>query len=236
LDPVDRVRHIMAGYYAHCSALDECIGRLRAAIQNAGLEENTIFVFTSDHGDMLGSHGLWKKQWPYDESACVPFLLKFPKVGKKSRTVEAPINTPDIMPTLLDLCGIPIPLSVQGKSRVPVLYGGPSSDEAALIGNYHPFGQWDAARGGKEWRGVRTAQYTYVCDLSGPWLLFDNINDPYQQNNLVNPPESAGLQKKMAALLQKKLAETNDQFDSGMNYIHQWKYPVDKTGTVIYSN
>jgi arylsulfatase A-like enzyme len=234
-DPAERTRHIMAGYYAHCSALDACVGRLQAAIREAGLEEDTIFVFTSDHGDMLGSHGLWKKQWPYDESACVPFLLKFPRFGKTRREVATPINTPDIMPTLLQLCGIPVPSSVEGQSRAPAMTGQTSVDNAVLIANYHAFGQWPADRGGKEWRGVRTERYTYVQDLDGPWLLFDNQNDPYQMKNLVNRPEFEPLQKQMELLLRRKLDETNDQFEPGLSYIRQLGYPVDETGTVPYA-
>jgi arylsulfatase A-like enzyme len=236
LDPVERTRQIMAGYYAHCSALDGCIGLLQAAIRRAGLEANTIFVFTSDHGDMLGSHGLWKKQWPYDESACVPFLLKAPQVSRAGCEVETPINTPDIMPTLCDLCGVPVPESVQGRSLAPAMASDVwPKDEAALIANYHPFGQWSAGRGGKEWRGVRTARYSYIKDLNGSWLLFDNQTDPYQMDNLVNRPEHAALQRKMESRLRQKLEQTGDSFSGGMDYVRQWGYPVDETGTVPYT-
>jgi len=234
-DPVERTRQIMAGYYAHCSALDGCVGHLQAAIQKAGLEENTIFVFTSDHGDMLGSHGLWKKQWPYDESARIPFLLKYPALGRGGSEVETPINTPDIMPTLCELCGIPVPSSVQGRSYAPAMHSGDWPDEAALIANYHPFGQWEAQLGGKEWRGVRTIRHTYVKDLNGPWLLFDNEADPYQMDNWVNRPEHADLQVRMESLLGQKLKQTGDSFADGMDYIRQWGYEVDATGTVPYA-
>ena len=236
MNPVDRVRHIMAGYYAHCSALDGCIGHLQAAIRQAGLEENTIFVFTSDHGDMLGSHGLWKKQWPYDESARIPFLLKYPALRRTGSEAKTPLNTPDIMPTLLDLCGIPVPASVQGQSRVSVMNGRESLEDAVLIINVQPFGQWEARRGGKEWRGVRTIRYTYVKDLNGPWLLFDNQADPYQMDNLVNRPEHQALQQSLEERLKKKLLETNDEFADGMEYIRRWNYAVNQNGTVEYSN
>ncbi len=232
----ERTRKIMAGYYAHCSALDGCIGHLQTAIRQAGLEENTIFVFTSDHGDMLGSHGLWKKQWPYDESARIPFLLKYPALRRAGCEVQTPINTPDIMPTLLDLCGISIPSSVQGRSYVPSMHGGDWPDEAVLIANYHPFGQWEAQRGGKEWRGVRTIRYTYVKDLNGPWLLFDDEADPYQMDNLVDRPEHADLQARMELLLGQKLKQTGDSFSPGMDYIRQWNYKVDENGTVPYAS
>lgn len=232
---LETVRLISAGYYAHCTALDHCIGRLQAAIRQEGLEEDTIFVFTSDHGDMLGAHGLWNKQQPYDESVRVPFLLKYPALtGRRGTSIKTPINTPDIMPTLCDLCGIPVPPSVDGRSRAPLLRGEAMADDGALIANYHAFGQMAASKGGKEWRGIRTSRYTYVKDLKGPWLLFDNQNDPWQKENLVNRYEAVVLQAQMEKLLSKKLAETGDMFAEGMEYVRLWNYKVDKNGTVEY--
>src|SRR5207244_9584863 len=108
-------RKDLSGYYAHCAALDDCVGQLLTTLEETGLDRNTIVLFTSDHGDMLGSHGMQKKQKPYDESVRVPFLIRLPKtLGTKSRKLEAPINSEDIMPTLLGLCGVPIPKTVQG--------------------------------------------------------------------------------------------------------------------------
>jgi arylsulfatase A-like enzyme len=231
LKPADRSRHLLAGYYAHCTALDECVGTLQTAIRQAGLEKNTIFVFTSDHGDMLGSQGLWLKQWPYDESARVPFLLKYP-VLSDGRSVNVPLNTPDIMPTLCGLCDIPVPPGVQGQSYAPLLDGGEERDEAALIANYHPFGWWAAVRGGREWRGVRTARHTYVRTLEGPWLLFDNETDPYQMTNLVNQPEHSALQTRLEQKLQEKLRETGDRFEKGMEYVRRWNIKVNQEGTI----
>jgi arylsulfatase A-like enzyme len=251
--PLETPALIASGYYAHCAAMDRCVGQLQDAIRSAGLEEDTIFIFTSDHGDMLGSHGQWNKQQPYDESARVPFLLKFPRFGpetkskvlfgnpkrseaaKTGRTVNAPINSPDILPTLCDLCGIPAPSTAEGESFADRLFDNPRNDDAALIASYHPFGQWEARRGGKEWRGVRTARYTYVRDLNGPWLLFDNETDPYQMNNRVNRPEHAALQADLEARLQEKLRQTGDEFLPGMDYIRRWNYKVNEFGTVQYS-
>src|SRR5439155_27289766 len=72
------LRKNLAGYYAHCSALDAAMGELIQTLQETGLAEITILVFTADHGDMLGSHGMMKKQKPFDESVRVPFLLRWP--------------------------------------------------------------------------------------------------------------------------------------------------------------
>jgi len=230
-------RNALAGYYAHIAALDDCIGRLLQTLHELGLEDDTIFVFTSDHGDMLYSHGYQKKQQPWDESIRIPFLLRYPaRLGNQSRTIHTPINTPDILPTLLDLCGIQIPATVEGTSFLPILTGtGPEPDNAALITCPSPFGQWKRSRGGREYRGIRTRRYTYVRDLTGPWLLYDNLEDPYQLRNLVNRPEYADLQKHLDQLLDRKLKQTNDQFLPGPEYIKQWGYQVDESGTVPYS-
>ena len=98
----NEAREWIAGYYAHCTALDDCLGALLQTIEEEGLEDNTIFVFTSDHGDMLGSQGEVKKQRPWEESIRVPFLLRWPqRFGLNGRQIDALLDTPDILPTLL---------------------------------------------------------------------------------------------------------------------------------------
>ena len=230
------VRDRQAGYYAHCSALDDCIGQLRDTLAETGLDQNTLLLFTSDHGDLLGAHGAWNKQQPYDESIRVPFLLRPPpRFGIKPRKLEAPINSEDIMPTLLGLCGIGIPKSVEGLDYSGYIRRGRNpSDGATLILCAAPFGQWTRKQGGKEYRGLRTTRYTYVRDLNGPWLLFDNYKDPSQLANLVNSPAQAPLQKRLDAWLKRKLASAHDEFLPADEYIRKWGYTVDANGTVPY--
>ena len=229
-------RKELAGYYAHCAALDACVGDLLGTLKDRGIEDDTIFVFTSDHGDMLGSQGMSRKQKPWDESIMVPFLLRYPAgCGRAGRTIDMPINTPDIMPTLLGLCGIKAPDTVEGTDYSGVLKGtARPTNDAALITCPSPFGEWRRPRG-REYRGVRTRRYTYVRDLRGPWLLYDNRQDPYQMNNLVGKPEHAEVQKKLEAMLSAKLKATSDEFLSGWDYIKKWGYKVDKNGTVPYT-
>ena len=222
------------GYYAHMTALDECMGMLQNTIKEAGIDEDTIFVFTSDHGDMMGSQGFRQKQKPYDESIRVPFLLKYPALfGKKGKKADTIISAVDIMPTLLGLSGIPIPEAVQGRDLSPILRGEEKdTTDAALISCVTPFGEWERRRGGKEYRGVRTRRYTYVEDLNGPWLFFDNEKDPYQMTNLVGNESHSSVQKEMAALLRKKLKECGDEFLTGPEYIKKWHYKPDKNGSI----
>jgi len=229
-------RKTLAGYYAHCTALDDCFGELRRTLRETGLEENTLLVFTSDHGDMLGSQGAYKKQRPWDEAIRVPLLLRWPKgLRGKARQLDAPINSEDLMPTFLGLCGVPIPGTVEGLDYSRYIRGGRDpGDGATVIQCVSPFGEWVRRSGGKEYRGVRTTRYSYVRDLDGPWLLYDTQTDPYQTTNLVNLPKQARLQARLEAVLTRKLKERHDAFLPGEAYIKQWGYKVDANGTVPY--
>lgn len=238
-DLVSEARQWLAGYYAHCSALDACVGDLITTLRESGIEDDTVFVFTSDHGDMLGSQGHTKKQRPWEESIRVPFLLRYPRLpGWQARQTDALIDTPDIMPTLLCLCGVAIPDSVEGLDFSAHIAGGEDpSDGSALILCVQPFGQWTRAKhGGREYRGLRTKRHTYARDRDGPWLLYDNEADPYQLRNLVDEPEASGVWAELDQTLDRTLASQNDEFLPGMDYIDQWGYAVDETGTVPYTN
>ncbi len=229
-------RKELAGYYAHCSALDECFGLLLDAIKNKGIENNTIVLFTSDHGDMLHSHGLTRKQKPYAESVYVPFLLRYPDAfGITGRNCGGFIDAPDIMPTLLELAGLDIPQSVSGKSFARHFYGAKDpSAGTGLIACYHPFGEYQRSKGGVEYRGVITQDFTYTKTLQGPWLLFDNKNDKYQETNLINDPEYKNIQAKLEEQLHNMLANQDDRFCPGEEYTDKWGYQLDETGTVPY--
>lgn len=226
-------RRDLAGYYAHIAAMDDCLADLLATLDAHGLRDDTLIVFTSDHGDMLGSHGQIRKQKPWDESIRVPLLVRYPAARRQPRAVDVPVNTPDLMPTLLRLCGLPVPPTVQGDDHSALIRGAPApADNPALIACHSPFGEWQRGNGGREYRGVRTCRHTYVRDLNGPWMLFDNEADPYQLDNLVNTPANAALQARLERELQRLLAQTRDDFLPGPDYIARWGYTVDATGTV----
>lgn len=231
-----QARNDLAGYYAHCTALDHCMGQLLQTCHDLNLDDNTLIVFTSDHGDMLWSHGFQKKQQPYEESARVPLLMRYPaRLGHRQRRLRATIATEDILPTLLRLCDLSVPSSVEGLDFSGYITGGKDpSDGAATLLCPAPFGQWSRDRGGREYRALRTQRYTYARDLNGPWLLYDNQKDPYQQHNLIGKPGATALQKRMDDWLTRKLKAQNDAFAPAETYIRQWGYRVDATGTVIY--
>lgn len=223
-----------AGYYAHIIAMDKCIGKLQKAIEETGISENTIFVFTSDHGEMLGSHS-WRprqKQVSWAEAVRVPFLIKYPAAYKgKKIEIEAPIGTPDILPTLLSMSGLPIPESIEGESMIDVIDSQEAGKEkAALVMQLSPFaGDYD------EYRGIYTDRYAYVKMLDGPSRLFDNEMDPLQMNNLINKPEYAELQEKMELKLQKELKKIGDEFKPSQYYLDKWNYKVRAGGAIPYA-
>ncbi len=120
----ERVLKDLRGYYSHITALDDCVGKIWKAVKDAGIEKNSILVFTADHGDMLGAHRSWNKQQPYEESIRVPFLIHYPSVlGKEGKTSAVLLNTPDILPTLLGFSNIVVPTWVEGKDLSGIISG-----------------------------------------------------------------------------------------------------------------
>ncbi len=230
-------KDILKGYYAHCSALDSYIKQLQDAIMTNNLEDNTIFVFTSDHGDLINSHSQRKKQRIYEESAKVPFIIKYPALfGKQGKKSDFLLNTLDILPTMLGMSGLKVPDGLDGEDITSVILGNKEDKrEASLVACFQPFGQWLRSEGGKEFRGVVTKRYTYAKDLSGEWLFFDNVEDPYQLNNLARNPAFESIAKNLGELLDKELKRLDDEFLHGSSYIQKWGHTIDSTETVPYT-
>ena len=208
---------MLQGYYAHIAALDESMGWIMKQIKESGIEENTILIFTSDHGDMVGSRGMKYKSNPWDESILVPFLLRYPDAVKEEHTIEMPIGTPDILPTLLGLCGIDSELDFEGSDFSDIILGKKNeSDNAALITNPTK----NVVK--REFRGIRTSRYTYVEDLSGPWLMYDNENDPFQLANLIEKEGNDALKSELKQQLTGALEKANDEFLPEQDYLERF--------------
>lgn len=231
----DRARKESVGYYAHIMALDRCIGDLQKTLEETGLAENTIFVFTSDHGEMMGAQSVRPKlkQVAYSESVRIPFLLKYPALDMDQKIkVNIPINTPDILPTLLDLANITVPESIEGESMLDAIsFPSNFADKAALVMNISPFD----IKENDEYRGIYTKKYAYIENLEGPWMIYDNEEDPYQVNNLVNNPEYEDLQIELKGLLWKELNSIGDEFKPRSYYIDKWGYELNEWGHIPYN-
>lgn len=208
-------RSNIAGYYALTTNLDWNVGRIMARLDSLGLTDDTILVFTSDHGDMLGSQGHEFKQRPWHESTHVPLIIRYRGVVLENRETDLFFNTPDFMPTLLGLAGIPIPTTVDGADLSAFLRGETEEQPAsAYIYNPEPFPRADEFI--PPWEGVVTKRYTYALADTGHWLLYDNVEDPYQLNNLVADPAYATLRESLYDTLQQWLRRFGDTFPNGV--------------------
>lgn len=202
----------MQGYYAHCTATDKAIGGIIDKAKELGIFDNSIIIFTSDHGEMMGAHDIkpCEKHTAFSESSNVPFLISYPGIGNNAgKTAQAAITTPDILPSLLSLCGIDIPNTIEGYNLSHIIKSpDKDSDRVALYMNPVPFGSMYKI---EEYRAVRTNKYTYVKTPQGASMLFENEKDPYQMNNLVNTPEYTDTQKRLDKMLMKELQRIGDE-------------------------
>jgi arylsulfatase A-like enzyme len=211
----------MQAYYAMTANLDWNLGRLMQALADAGLDQDTIVVFTSDHGEMFGSQGRRAKNVFYDEAIRVPFLVRWPGRIKAGGVSDALLGTPDIMPTLLSLMDLPVPRGVEGGdvSRAVLGRSGPRPDAAYLQG----MGTTAAWRDGHEWRALRDERCTYaVYRRDRSELLFDRRADPYQMKNLAGEQGSRGALEHCRARLQRWMKEMNDTFETCTWYRDHW--------------
>ncbi len=228
------------GYYAQTTFLDDQFARLIAALDAMGLTDDTIVAFSSDHGDMHGSHGLYKKQWPWDEAIKIPFLLRGPGIAPGKR--DFPISAIDVMPTLLGLAGAAVPETCEGVDLSPFIRGERSdAPETVLLMNPCPFSIGDPRgedqvptfRGMRmEYRGVRSSRYTYVRTIDRPWLLYDNQADPYQMNNLIDDPALASVRAELDAAMRAHMAAIGDGFHTKEQYYKTLKIEFDHRGKV----
>lgn len=217
----------LAGYYAHISALDECFGKLMDAVDLLSLRENTLIIFTSDHGDMLFSQDRGWKGKPWRESVIIPFIASWPGVIPNGRTSGRLISLVDIMPTLLSAAEVKIPEAVQGKDILGVLKGGDTDIQKSVFINYPLSPDRFSFR---EWRGVVTEKYTYARFRDKPWVLYDDEADPYQMNNLIDNPKLLNM---LEAELDKWLVKLGDPFEVSAEVARKY-YKGSIGGTMPY--
>lgn len=200
-------RAAIRGYLATVSYADAQVGRLVAALKRLGLDDNTIVIFTSDHGWHLGEHGLWHKRSLFEESARVPLIVAAPNMKAAGQSSKSLVELLDLYPTLCDLCGVPTPKHVQGKSLRPVL-----TDPKAAIHE----GAFTQARRGKQaefWgRSIRTDRWrcTQWDEGKNGVELYDHDADPNEYTNLANDPRHANTLKRLTALLDAQIRSAKE--------------------------
>lgn len=212
----------MRGYYAMVGSMDEQIGRILKALDDLDLAEDTIVVFTSDHGEMFGAQGRVFKMTFYEEAARVPMVMRWPGKIAAGSVSEANMASPDLAPTILGLTGRAIPKAMEGMDLSGVARGeaGAAAPEFAFLqGMGHTFLWIDDV----EWRAVRDESYTYaVYRKDGKEMLFHHAADPGQAVDVVADPAHAGALKLMQNRMKSKMAELNDTFEKCSWYRDAW--------------
>jgi arylsulfatase A-like enzyme len=218
LGMVEGIEDELRAYYAMVENVDDNVGRLLDALEAAGIREETAVVFLSDHGELLGSHGLLGKQRPYAESVGVPFVVSLPGEIDDGRAIAAPTCTEDWFPTLLGLAGVD-PGETPGRNLAPLARG--ESDALDRPGVMLEFVAEQRAGGAfaeETWRGFRTERYKYTVKGGAtggePWQLFDLESDPYEQENLLDDPDAAAerVAGELHGHLRVRLDETGDTY------------------------
>ncbi len=216
VDDEQAVREFMAQYYGMVANVDHNLGIILNWLDRKGLYEDTLVIFLSDHGDMCGEHGYrcGTKKTAYRQAAQVPCLVRYPRRFPAGLKVPALVDVSvDIMPTILDLCDIPIPEEVQGTSFLSLLGGDSSPVREAVF--YEICKELEGPeRFPIPERGVRTPRWLYVRTQEAPKLLFDLEKDPDELNNLVNNPDYKEQQDRLDRMLGEHMARTNDDWSA----------------------
>ncbi len=193
---VTRQKKSLSGYYAAVSFMDAQVGRVLDALEKSGQADNTIIIFTSDHGYHLGEHDFWAKVSLHDESARVPLIVSVP--GKKPGVSDSLIELLDLYPTTAKLCGLEVPTRLQGKDISPIL-----DDPKAKV--HDTVFSVAGTSKGLMLRDERWVFIQYTEDASKGMELFDMHNDPKQLTNLASSPDHVSRVEEWKAKITAKL-------------------------------
>jgi arylsulfatase A-like enzyme len=204
----EQEKKAMAAYYASVAYMDAQVGKILNTLKQEGLEDNTIVIFTSDHGFHLGEHRFWMKVSLHEESVRVPLIIKMP--GKKAAVCNSFVELLDLYPTVAELAGLKFSENIQGKSLVNTL------DNPNHIVRDMAF---SVSQGGKSFlvRNDKWAYIQYDEDAGSGIELFDMYHDSKQYNNLAKNPLYSDVVSEMKAILKNKLKELRIN-DLGINY------------------
>ncbi len=205
----DQWRYYLHRYYRFVEAVDVHIGRVLDALRQAHIEENTLVIFTSDHGEGVAAHQWVVKLMLYDEPTRVPLIVSWPGVIPHRVEKRHLASGLDIVPTMCDYADIPIPSSLRGKSLRKSIESPHSEGRPFVVTELHITPE-------EEGRMIRTALYTYVVFSTGasPEMLFDRIADPGEMNNLAQDPARRGVLEWHRRTLEEWMATTGDGFQA----------------------
>ena len=192
--PEERIRRARAAYYAMITELDEYIGRLLAALEKSDQLKNTIIIYTSDHGESLGEHGLWYKNNLYDCATRVPLIMRGPGIPKGLR-IQDPVGHVDLVATLLEWANIQRPEELRGHSLTPLFKSKPGVHPGFAFSETHSEGNCTGSF------MIRKGDWKYIHFTWYDDLLFNIKNDPNEFNNRIHDPDTKDIRTELKTIL-----------------------------------
>ena len=210
----EQVRRSRRGYYGSVSFTDEQIGLIIKALERRRMLENTLILFTTDHGDMLGDHHHWRKSYAYEGSARIPMLIRWPKSmgirAERGQRIPQPVELRDVLPTFLDAAGAEIPPNLDGKSMLSLIRG-ETDGWRAFIDLEHDV-CYDKTN---HWNALTDGRWKYIFHAyDGSEQLFDLQNDPGELKNLAADPSYSRTLEFWRRRMVKHLSERGENFVS----------------------
>jgi arylsulfatase A-like enzyme len=195
--------NLIHGYYASVSYVDAQVGKLMAALDAAGLRDNTIVIFWGDHGYQLGEHGTWTKRTDWEICDRVPMIISYPGMKDRGKKSNALVEFVDVYPSLAEMCGLALPDRLEGKSFVPVLK---QPDLAWKTAAFTVYNKKVPGMGMTFGHAMRTRDYRFIewTGKKSPkpvYELYDEKADPQENTNIANKPENKALVAKLAEQL-----------------------------------
>ena len=191
-----KYRRYMRNYLSTVKAVDENVGRMLNYLEENGLAENTMVIYSSDQGFFLGEHGWYDKRWMFEESFRMPFLIRWPGVVKPGSRPQELIQNIDYAPTFLEIAGLDLQDDIQGKSLVPLLKGNTKDWRESLYYAYYELGEHAVP----QHFGVRTQRHKlFFIPHSDEWNLFDLESDPHELVSVHEQPEYEQTRKDLHA-------------------------------------
>jgi N-acetylglucosamine-6-sulfatase len=190
-------------------AVDDGVGRVLEALERTGQRQNTVVIFSSDHGYFWGEHGLGGKHGPYEEALRIPLLVSYPAMVRPGLKPAGFALSIDLAPTLLDLAGVAIPSWIQGRSLVPVLRNEQTRVRTRFLAEFFLGETTDATPRFPDWQAVRDERWKFVrySGLPGMEELYDLKTDPQERKNLATDRAHAAQVASLVRSLEELLAE-----------------------------
>jgi arylsulfatase A-like enzyme len=218
-----KYQRYMEDYLACIASVDDNVGRLLDYLDEAGLTDNTVVVYTSDQGFYLGDHGWFDKRFMYEESLRMPLLVRYPSMIRKGAVNNDIVLNLDFGPMLLDLAGAAVPDDMQGESFKSLLKGKKPTNWRTSM--YYHYYEYPGPHAVKRHYGVRTERYKLIhfyYDIDA-WELYDLEKDVHELNNVYDDPKYAGIVKELKAELEKLRKKYGDSDELARSFLPKKK-------------